>query len=264
MDRMGIITLTTDFGLGKYLAAMKGIILGINPQATIVDIHHGIGPQNVREGAFVLFDAVRYFPPAIHVAVVDPGVGTDRRDLVVECEGGILVGPDNGLLMPAAKALGSGTVREIRNPRYIRSGVHPTFHGRDVMAPVAAYLSLGVKASELGPTIEDHVDLDFGRAEATPWELRGKVIYVDRFGNLITNIPSETLEGWAKYGEQLVIQVGSQGVVATFQPSYGFEAKGNLLVTISSAGFVEVAVNQGSGAQLLGARGGSDVTVAKA
>lgn len=261
---MAIITLTTDFGLGKYAATMKGIILGINPEANIVDIHHEVRPQNIREGAFILFDALRYFPPAVHVAVVDPGVGTERKDIVVECDRGLLVGPDNGLLMPAARNLGLQRVYEIRNPKYLRPGIHPTFHGRDVLAPAAAHLSLGVKPADLGPEVSNYVDLDFGKAEVSAWELRGRVIYVDRFGNLITNILREAIEGWAKYGEQLVIQVGGRGVMGPFHPSYAFGEKGRLLVTISSADLVEVAVNLGSAAQLLGAREGFDISVAKA
>lgn len=260
---MALITLTTDFGPGKYVAAMKGIILGINPAVNIIDVSHEIRPQNVREGAFVLFSSLRYFPHGVHVGVVDPGVGGDRKDIVMECERGILVGPDNGLLAPAARNLGLKRVFEIRNPKYVRPPVHPTFHGRDVLAPAAAYLSAGVGPEVLGPELDEFVELSFGRYEVTPGELRGVVLYVDRFGNLITNIPREALEGWAKLGDPLVIHVEGRGVVGRFQPSYAFGNREEPLVMISSSEMVEIAVVNGRASNLLEAREGAPISVGR-
>jgi hypothetical protein len=260
---LDVITLTTDFGMGKYVAAIKGIILGINPGARIVDVDHNVRPQNIREGAYVLFSCLRYFPPSIHMGVVDPGVGAGRRNIIVECTDSLLVGPDNGLLIPASRVLGLKQVWEVKNPRFMRPKVSPTFHGRDIFAPVAAHLSLGVAPAEVGAPIEDFVGLDFGSHSVTEWEIRGQVIYVDRFGNLITNIPREAIEGWAQFGEELAIQVGGRAYAGPFQTTYSTAPKGSVLLTISSSDLLEVSVNMGSASQKLGAREGFEVVVGK-
>src|SRR3989449_9062309 len=181
-----IVTLTTDFGASEYVAAMKGVLLSMDKALRIVDVRHDIAPGNVTEGAFALFTTAPHFPFAVHVGVVDPGVGTSRRGLAVVCEGAIFVGPDNGLLMPAAKRMGIKDVRELSNPAFWRHPVHPTFHGRDVFAPVAAHLTMGAKVADLGPSIRDVFELDFGRPEETSRGLETEGIYLDRFGNIVT------------------------------------------------------------------------------
>src|SRR5256712_7799641 len=149
VERMSaIVTLTTDFGAGEYIGAMKGAILTVDPEATIVDIDHSIRPHDIRHGAYVLYAAVPYYPFAAHVGVVDPGVGTKRRAIVCVCEGAFLVGPDNGLLTPAARRLGLKEVREVTNRKLRRPELSDTFHGRDLFAPVAAHLMSGTKAKD--------------------------------------------------------------------------------------------------------------------
>jgi len=168
-----IVTLTTDFGAGEYIGAMKGAILTVDPEATIVDIDHSIRPHDIRHGAYVLYAAVPYYPFAAHVGVVDPGVGTKRRAIVCVCEGAFLVGPDNGLLIPAARRLGLKEVREITNRKLGRPELSDTFHGRDLFAPVAAHLMSGTKVKEWGPrlrtlSISISANRGSGKADSTP------------------------------------------------------------------------------------------------
>lgn len=257
---MALVTLLTDFGAGKYVASMKGVILSIHPKATVVDIDHEIAPQNVREGAFVLAAAVPHFPPAVHVAVVDPGVGTKRRPLVVECERGLLVGPDNGLLLPAARRLGFRQAYEATRSEYWLPEVSDTFHGRDVFAPLGAHLSRGRKPREVGASIDDPVDLDFGSYRVTEGEVHAEVLYQDRFGNLTTNVPREALPGWIRPGATLVLRLRKEYRVP-FHRSYGHRERGRPLLTLSSDGFLEIAVNRGNAAEMLGARPGDPVTL---
>ncbi len=259
---MSLVTLLTDYGLGKYVASMKGVILSINPGVTIVDIEHQIPPQNVLEGSFVLASAVRYFPDSVHVAVVDPGVGTDRRPLVVECDRGILVGPDNGILMPAARALGFKGAFQVEKAEYRLQTISHTFHGRDIFAPVAAHLSLGVVPASVGGPVDDPVDLDFGPYEVSSKEVRGRILLKDRFGNLITNVPGEALPAWATHGESLKLRIEAEYELP-FLRAYGFGAPGEPLLTVSSEGYLEIAVNQGDASKVLGSRPGDAFVLRK-
>ncbi|MCH8282848.1 MAG: SAM-dependent chlorinase/fluorinase, partial [Chloroflexi bacterium] len=203
------IVLTTDFGTSDpYAGVMKGVILGLNPDATIVDLTHQIQPQNILQGAFVLGASHRYFPQgAIHVAVVDPGVGTGRRAILVDTPTARFLAPDNGLLSyvlreylddppgePGRVRLpASVTAHQLTEPMYWLDPVSPTFHGRDIFAPVAAHLSLGVAASGLGPAIDDLVWLPAPRPSRQGDRLAGQVVYADHFGNLVTNIAAHDL-----------------------------------------------------------------------
>lgn len=253
---MALITLLTDFGPGRYVAAMKAVILSIHPEATLVDVEHDISPQGVMEGAFVLASFVRYAPQAVHVAVVDPGVGTERRPLVVACSGGLLVGPDNGLLMPAAQALGLAAVYEITNEAYCLAEISDTFHGRDIFAPVAAHLGRGVSPDAVGPPVKDPVTLDFGRYEATEGSLTGRILFEDRFGNLISNVPRGVLPAWLVHGAQVRLEAGGDHD-ATFVRSYAAAEAGSPVLTVSSEGYLEIAVSQGSAAAALGVGAGT-------
>lgn len=252
---MTLITLMTDFGPGRYVASMKAVILSINKQATVVDIEHEISPQSVLEGAFVLASAVKYFPFAIHVAVVDPGVGTERRALVAECRKGILVGPDNGLLMPAVQVLGLQGTFEITRKEYCLPQVSTTFHGRDVFAPVAAHLSLGLTPTSVGDPVEDPVELDFGEYTVLSSRLEGRILFRDRFGNLVTNIPQEALPPWISPGTTLELKLRRSHELP-FVRTYWEGRPDHLLATISSDGYLEIAVNQGDASEFLGARPG--------
>lgn len=235
------------------MAAMKGVILSINPEATIVDIEHDISPQGIVEGAFVLSSAVKYFPPAVHIAVVDPGVGTDRRPLVVECDEGVLVGPDNGLLMPPARILGYRTAYEITREDLRLPEVSETFHGRDIFAPVGAHLSKGLSPFEVGDIVKDPVDLDFGEHRVSSEEVMGVILFKDRFGNLVTNVPGGGLPNWVTSGEAVNLQLNEAHQVA-YRPTYGLGPAGEALLTISSDGYLEIAVSQGDAAALLRAK----------
>ena len=259
----GIITLTTDFGPGEYVGAMKGAILSVDPDATIVDVDHNIRPHDVRHGAYVLYAAVPYYPFAAHVGVVDPGVGTKRRGIVCVCEGAFLVGPDNGLLIPAARRLGLKEVREISNRKLGRREVSDTFHGRDLFAPVAAHLVSGTKVKEVGSVIHDFLDLDFGTPKKRKDGFEGVVITHDRFGNIVTNIARALVEKAWSFGDRLAVTLGGYEMTIPLVRSYGMVAPGEFLATLSSSGFLEVARRESNAASQLEATPGMPVAVTK-
>jgi S-adenosylmethionine hydrolase len=258
-----VITLTTDFGEGApYVAAMKGVILGINPDARVLDLSHQIPPQDVCHAAFFLQNAIPYFPrSAFHVVVVDPGVGTDRAILYVEVDGHRLLVPDNGCwtALPCTDP-DRRTVLRLTESSYWRSPVSATFHGRDIFAPVAGHLSLGLDARRLGVPVPDWVRLDLAAPVLHPGFLRGKVAFVDEFGNLITNIPGESLGLIAQAGR--VVQVGGRLVPLVWVRSYAEAAAGALVGLVSSAGMFEIAVSQGNAADRLQVGVGTEVEVA--
>ena len=236
-----IITLLSDFG-SFYPAQMKGVILSrlqgkpgnIAGRITFVDIAHDIPAQDVRAGAFALLSTARFFPSGtIHIAVVDPGVGTARRSLVVESGGQIFTGPDNGLLLPAARSLGRPTAYEITPPH----GASSTFHGRDVFAPAAALIASGQPPASLGPRVRPK-DLDFGEAKKTASGLEATIIYVDRFGNLILNLQRLPPQDMMLKGIRLKR-------VRTYAEGRRIEP----LITLGSHGFAEIAINRGNAAE---------------
>ena len=268
MGSSGLITLTTDFGVSdNYVGVMKGVILGINPAASIVDISHHVSPQDVLQGAFVLGTGVKYFPKGtIHIGVVDPGVGSSRDALVLSGPDGHFVGPDNGIFSLAvgrnSEGLATGrrplpkgwTARRITNSKYMRENVIAPFHGRDVFAPAAAYLSLGVPPDDLGPEVGKIMRLPFPAPVKRDGGLLGKVIYVDRFGNLVTNIADKELAGWER------VHVEICGKVIDRLSQY-YAQGGSLAALIGSAGYLEVAVKNGSAAEELKAGVGTPVSV---
>ncbi len=246
-----IITLTTDFGTkDPYVSSMKGVILSIAPEATVVDITHEIEPFNVTQAAFILYQATRWFPAkTIHVAVVDPGVGSKRRALAIKTNHCMLIGPDNGVLIPTAKYFGIVEIREIRKKFF--DEISHTFHGRDIFAPTAAKLSVGMKFEDLGPTISDPREHDFGPIKWTNEGLEAKVLHVDRFGNLITNIPRELYPEIASKGK-IMISTGENASIIRQARSY-FEGKPKELLMLPGSGdFIEISCNRGSAAELLG------------
>jgi S-adenosylmethionine hydrolase len=258
-----LITLTTDFGEeSPYVAAMKGVILGINPAARLVDLTHQVPPQDVPHAAFFLAGAIPYFPAGtLHVVVVDPGVGSQRAVLYVEAEGQRLLVPDNGcwtyLRKPRAPA---PRVIRLARPRYWRRPVSATFHGRDIFAPVAAHLSLGIDPANLGPSVTEWVELSLPRPKLGPNRLAGEVVFVDHFGNLITNIPGKALTRFA--GSEACIRAAGHAVPRLVH-SYADVAPGDLAALVSSAGTLEIAVNQGSAANRLQAGVGTWVEVTR-
>jgi S-adenosylmethionine hydrolase len=256
-----IITLTTDFGTSDgFVGVMKGVILGINPQATIVDITHDIAPQNIDQGAFVFTNAYKYFPPiTIHVVVVDPGVGSARRAIALQAGETFFVAPDNGVLSLAVSSQRAAvSAVHLNRPEYWLPNVSNTFHGRDIFAPVAAHLSLGVPLEALGDPITDWVQLACGFSVRYGDEIVGRVVHIDRFGNIVTNISEEMLQAM----DRTRITVTIRGIVLHgVRSTYAAVERGELLALVSSSGHVEVAARDGNAAQMLGAKLGDEVVV---
>ncbi len=239
-----IITITTDFGLSDhYVGSMKGVILDINPECNIIDITHEIPKYDVTKTALLIRNFYKYFPKnSIHVVVVDPGVGSERKPIAVESEHGVFVGPDNGVF---TFIVGDGAkVFEITNEEYMLEDISSTFHGRDIFAPTSAHLSLGVDIGKVGQELLLPYLLDFNKPQIGDNEIIGEVIYEDSFGNLITNIPAELIVDISK------ITIDGR-IIDTVASSYSDSAKRELVAIIGSSGFLEVSVNQGSAADLI-------------
>jgi len=246
-----LITLTTDFGLSApYVAVMKGVIYALCPSAEVVDLTHTIRPQNIQQAAYFLATAVPYFPAGtIHVCVVDPGVGTARAALYTQVDGQHLVGPDNGLftLLWRQAQKQPPVVRRLTNDRFWRPTISATFHGRDIFAPVAAHLALGVSPADLGPPHTQPVHLAYTPPVCTDQYCHGEIQSIDDFGNLITNIPAAQ-----------VPQLPSLVTIGTRSPlhlpwvrTYGDAPPGTLVSLFSSDGFFEIAQVQGNAARHL-------------
>ena len=252
---MQLITLTTDFGRRDwFVGAMKGVILGLHPHATVVDLTHEIPAGDVRAGAFALAAGFRFFlKGTVHVAVVDPGVGSARRAIAVQTEKYFFVGPDNGVLSLALAREKIKAIRQLTNEKFFLKSVSQTFHGRDVFAPVAAHLRRGVPIQKLGPALKDFVRLDWLQPRITPTEVEGEVVYIDRFGNAITNIPNEELQGcvWKVFTQRKEI--------CSVEPFYQSVRTGLPVAVPRSSGFLEIAVNGGSAARKLDLKIGDHV-----
>ena len=257
-----IITLTTDFGQADgYVGTMKGVILGIAPGTTIVDLSHEIAPQDIAAGAFVLARAYPYFPPAtIHVAVIDPGVGSTRRPILLSTPRGLFVGPDNGLFSPVLAAEDAVETYHLDRPERWLPVVSTTFQGRDIFAPVAAHLAQGVPPAALGTPVPPAglVRLLAPAPTVAGGEVRGQILYIDRFGNAITNIPAALLAGLGP-AATLVVTAGGQEISGV-QTTYAAGAPGALLALVGSAGLLEIAVRDGHAAHTLSCRVGDPVS----
>lgn len=259
-----LITLTTDFGTGSpYVAQMKGVILSLCREVDLVDLSHAIKPQNVREGAVELADAAPRFPAGtIHVAVVDPGVGTGRRIVYAEIGEQRYVAPDNGLLSLLARRDSPQRIFALENPRYWLPQVSPTFHGRDIMAPVAAHLARSLAPAELGPPQGGLVMLDWPELQRSADGIVGEVLCVDSFGNLITNIDFDELEALG-HPAGLVIECGGHQIRGVVQ-TYAAALAGELVALIDSQGRLEIALVEGSAARELRIEPGEAVVVSSA
>jgi len=275
-----IITLTTDFGYDDaYVAAVKGAILNINPQASIVDVTHSVRPQDILEAAFILNTAYRYFPKqTVHVAIVDPGVGSERRGIILKTASAIFVAPDNGILSYVIDDLFSVESRSvieqthglteivfktgleaaaITDPRFWRHPVSPTFHGRDIFAPVAAGLSLGISPYEFGEKISSLHALPVAKPSLDPdGNLVGQVLHVDRFGNLITNIRSNSLTS-----KDVAIEVTGQRIQGI---SDYYAQKEGVMAVVGSSGYLEISLRDGSACDFLGIGVGDEIRVISA
>jgi S-adenosylmethionine hydrolase len=258
-----IVTLTTDFGLrDAYVAEMKGVMLGIARASgdvlQLVDVTHEVERHDITEGALALEAAAPFFPPGtVHLAVVDPGVGTARRGLAVAVNGHLLVGPDNGLFTPFLGEAGWRAF-EIAEPDYRLSRVSPTFHGRDLFAPAAAHLALGVDPARLGPAVSDPVLLAWPEVRAVAGAVAGAVVHTDRFGNLITSIHARSVE---PLDASVVIRVGGRQV--PLGGTYGDLPVGRPGALVGSGGRLEIAVREGNAATLLRASRGTAVVVSR-
>jgi S-adenosylmethionine hydrolase len=253
---MPVVTFTTDFGTRDgYAGAMKGVVLSIAPRATLVDITHGVPAQDVAAGAVALAQAAPLFPVgSIHVAVVDPGVGGERADLLVESGGSFFIGPDNGVLSLAARA--PRKIYWIEAAAFRREPVSPTFHGRDVFAPTAGRLAAGANPAGAGPLVPKMVDLATPALHRRDGVIEGEVIHVDGFGNLITSLPAEALGGPG-------VTVEVEGSEGRFEPRVGRTFSdvdpGALIAYVGSGGQLEIARRDGSAAGRIGAERGTPV-----
>jgi S-adenosylmethionine hydrolase len=251
MTQPPIITLLTDFGLSDhYVAAMKGVILGIRPEARLIDITHEIRAYAIADAAFTLAQAAPCFPAGtIHLVVVDPGVGSARRPLLVDARGYRFVAPDNGVLTPILQP--DTPIREITATRYFRQPPSQTFHGRDIFAPVAAHLANGIPPADFGPLIQDPVRLP------AP-ESAGHILHVDRYGNLVTNLPLIEFADLTTRPFQL--EIGAS-IISQTCPNYASAPTHQLFLVPGSSGYWEISINQGSAAAETGAISGSPFTL---
>jgi S-adenosylmethionine hydrolase len=270
-----VITLTTDFGTGDaYVASMKGVILTINPKAVIVDICHSIEPQNILQAAFILSTAYRYFPEGtIHLAVVDPGVGSQRKAVILKTPKAFFIAPDNGVLSyiideldaapakpahhfspsPEQRKLGTGLEAvAITNPDFWRKPVSTTFHGRDIFAPAAAHLSLGTALQKFGDSLSHIFTFRIPQPlRDNQGNLTGCILHIDNFGNLITNIRSDDLPG-----EKVTITIGSRHIDGISQ---FYSEKEGLAAIIGSSGYLEISLKNGNAAAFLGMKVGDEI-----
>ena len=259
-DKM--ITLTSDFGLADpYTAEMKGVILTKDPNATIIDVTHCVEKFNVRMGAFVMASAAPYFPKGtVHLAVVDPGVGTERRAILIQAKNCFFVGPDNGVLMLAAQNQGIMHVYEVANSMFMLPKTSCTFHGRDVFAPAAAHLDMGVNPSEFGPEIKDPVNPEFASFKLVKGVFIGEVLYVDSFGNIITNInPKENIQA-----KTVNVKIQDFTLKLALGKTYAHAKLQEPIALMGSHGFLEIALNQANAAEKFHAKAGDRVEVSRA
>jgi S-adenosylmethionine hydrolase len=265
--RFRFITFLTDFGLqDDFVGTCHGVIKSIAPGAEIIDITHGIEPRRVLQGALTLADTIPYMPPGVHLAVVDPGVGTDRRVIAVEDENGRLyVGPDNGLLLPAAERMG-GIVRahQITNPAYAMKEIAPTFHGRDVFSPAAAHLALGVPIEDLGPSLDlaELVRLDIPKPEVRRGRIKAVVVDTDRFGNMQLNLRNEHLEALGlSVGTTIELEHGGERYYAVTARTFSDARRGDIMLYEDSFQNLAVAISGGDAANMFGAAPGDKITI---
>ena len=256
-----IITLTTDFGTSDHLVgAMKGVMLNINPAARIVDINHSVVPFDILDGALSIANAYSYFPPrTIHVVIVDPGVGTERRPILVSGEKHFFVAPDNGVLSTIYEREPC-TVRHITAEHYFLNPISPTFHGRDIFAPTAGWLSKTLQTEAFGEVVTDFVRFTMPKAKSSGQAVKGVVLRVDVFGNLMTNLTADNFPAGSLASGSIKLAVNGKQVVK-FAQTFASGNPGEPIAVLGSAGYVEIAVNRGSAARTLGVNRGAEVTL---
>ena len=235
-----LITLTTDFGYrDPFVGIMKGVIAGIHPEARVIDLSHGVPPQDLMAAALLLRHSTPYFPRrTVHVAVVDPGVGSERRPLLIESDGHYFVGPDNGVLSLALEEKNIARIVHLSNADYYLRPTSATFHGRDIFAPIAAYLSLGLPARDFGEEVEDFVRLPWPTLRRSEQSIEGEIVYIDGFGNLVTNISERELASASK--ENIALSLGDVTVRGLVN-NYTAGQNGGFIALVNSWGLVEVS-----------------------
>jgi S-adenosylmethionine hydrolase len=256
---MPVATLTTDFGTKDwFVGVMKGVILRSQPTASIVDLSHDVPPGDVRGGSFVLRSSCRYFPPeTVHIAVVDPGVGSPRKGIAVQAHHGVFVGPDNGVLSWAVAPDEVLAIRELSNPALFLQPMSATFHGRDVFAPAAAHLLSGAPWEDLGPGLEEVLRLPWPESQRTQKQIQTEVIHVDHFGNAITCLDSKEIPK----GEPRLRVLLASGVSIPLASYYQAVPTGHPLAIVGSCGLMEISVHGGSAADQMCLRPGSRVVL---
>lgn len=255
-----LITLLTDFGTQDYfVAAMKGVILSANPHVRIVDITHEIPPQDIQAGAFNLLAVYRNFSAGtIHTAVVDPGVGSERRAIIIECADQFFVGPDNGLFSFVVQREGQCRIHQVTNEKFFRHPVSNTFHGRDIFAPVAAALSNGTAVNEFGPLTDTIIELDtLTPRQIAEGSIAGTIIHIDRFGNCITNLTGKHLGD--ENADAVQVSVNGRKITSYRQFFSQAPAEDELFMFLGSAGFIEIAARNASAASILKATRGQSI-----
>jgi S-adenosylmethionine hydrolase len=257
-----IITLTTDYGTSDHLVGvLKGVILSINPEVNIIDITHRVLAHDVLDGALTIGQAYKYFPPkTIHLVVVDPGVGTPRRPVLVAGDQHYFIAPDNGVLSSVYDQTEALYVWNITAEHYFRNPVSNTFHGRDIFAPVAAWLSKSWQTASFGEAITDFVRFAIPKPKAAGNAVKGAVLRIDHFGNLITNITPEDVPALTAADGKFTVRIGN-GAVSKVVQTFAQGASGEVVGIIGSSGFLEISVNKGNAARTLAAGRGAEVTV---
>ena len=261
------VTFLSDFGLqDDFVGTCHGVIKTIAPDVQIIDVTHGIAPQHVLQGALVLANTTPYMPVGVHLAVVDPGVGSSRRPLALRSgDGRLFVGPDNGLLVPAAERLGGiEAVHELANPEYALDSVSRTFHGRDLFTPAAAHLACGISLEQLGPPLaaDALARLDLPTAEVGENRIRATVLYIDRFGNVQLNLTREHLEqAEVLPGTTLELELGLDRYYAVAARAFADARKGDVILYEDSYRNVALAISGGNAAELFGAAPGQEVRI---
>ncbi len=246
-----IITILSDFGIkDQYVASMRGVILTINPRLRIVDITHQIPKYNIRIASFILAQSTPTFPRGtVHMAVVDPGVGTKRLPIIIETKNYQFVGPDNGLLAAAVEQDKVVSIHKIENTKYMRQVVSSTFHGRDIFAPVAAHLASGVKVQKFGPRLEDFIKIEQMAPQFADGRVSCEVTAIDSFGNVVTNIPGGEIVKRLKQGERILVKFGRSELNLPFLQTYGEVREGEILSLVGSSTFLELGINHGNFAE---------------
>lgn len=255
-----VITLTTDFGLQDYyVSAMKAVMLGIAPEARLVDVSHDIPSQDIMAGSWVLKNSAMLFPSGtVHTVVIDPGVGTERHAVALKIEDQYFVGPDNGIFSLLTTDQ-SYTAVKLNKKEYLRESRSNTFHGRDVFAPAAAHLSRGVTLEELGEPLDELISYRWMQPIADKDGLEGTIIHIDKFGNLITNISSELIDE-VLTDKRVKIYVGNV-ILNEINTTFGAVTEGEPVAYIGSAGMLEVGINQGDAQEMLGVQKGAQISI---